>query len=158
MTSVADRLKALGVTLPPCPEPIGDYVPALISGDLLYTSGMLPLEGGALAFTGRVGAERSVEEGIRAARLAALNAVAAMAQALGGAAGLDRIERIVQVTGHILSTAEFSDQPQVLNGASEWLGSLFGERGQHTRLALGAFALPKNATVEVALVARIGTE
>lgn len=148
----------MGETLPEAPRPLGAYLPTLMSGDLLFTSGMLPMRDGNVAYTGAVGDTQSVAEGAAAARLAAENAVAAMAAELGGIRQLDRITRIVQVTGHILSAPGFADQPAVLNGASEWLADLFGEAGRHTRLALGAFALPKNATVELALIARIRTD
>ena len=155
MSGVKQRLADMGVVLPPCPVPLGAYLPVLVADGLVFTSGMLPLVDGQLACTGRVGQERTIEEGAEAARLCALNAVAALAAHLGGVAELDRVARIVQVQGHILSAPGFEDQPQVLNGASEWLAAVFGETGRHTRLALGAFALPKNATVELALIARV---
>lgn len=146
------------MTLPESPAPLGAYVPALAAGDLIYTSGMLPLADGKLTHTGPVGAVHTVEEGAKAARLCARNAVAAVADLLGGVAELDRITRVVQVTGHILCAPDFSEQPAVLNGASEWLAELFGEGGRHTRLALGAHALPKNATVELAMVVQVARD
>lgn len=152
---VARRLADLGTVLPPCPEPLGVYVPVVKAGDLLFTSGMLPLRDGELAYTGRVGAERTVAEGADAARLCAENALAALAGRLGGVGALSRVRRVVQVTGHVLCVPDFQDQPRVLNGASEWLAEVFGEAGRHTRLAVGAFALPKNATVELAVVVQI---
>jgi enamine deaminase RidA (YjgF/YER057c/UK114 family) len=148
-------LADLGVTLPPVPTPIGAYVPARIDGDLVFTSGMLPVRDGVVAYTGRVGADLTVTQGAEAARLCALGAVAALAEALGGVEALRRVAGIVQVTGHVCSAQDFHDQPAVVDGASDWLGVVFGDEGRHTRLALGAYVLPKNAAVELALVARI---
>jgi enamine deaminase RidA (YjgF/YER057c/UK114 family) len=155
MHDPARVLADMGLTLPAVPTPLGAYLPALLDGDLIHTSGMLPVRDGGIAFTGRVGDERTVAEGAEAARLCALNAVAALASALGGPEGLKRIARIVQVTGHVASSPDFFDQAGVVDGASAWLAAVFGERGRHTRMALGAFVLPKNATVELALVARL---
>ncbi|MDH4228419.1 MAG: RidA family protein [Nitrospirota bacterium] len=156
MGVVAGRLSELGCVLPTAPLPLGAYLPVLESGELVFTSGMLPMIDGRVMFTGIVGGSgHDVTEGAEAARLCAMNAVAALAAHLGGLDGLDRVEQIVQVSGHVLSAPGFCDQPQVLNGASEWLFQVFGETGRHTRMALGAFALPRNATVELALVARL---
>lgn len=155
MHDPARVLADMGVTLPSVPTPLGAYLPALAEGEWVHTSGMLPVRDGIVAFTGRVGAERTVAEGTEAARLCALNAVAALAAALGGPEGLKRVARIVRVTGHVASAPDFLDQPAVVDGASAWLAAVFGERGRHTRLALGAYVLPRNATVELALVARI---
>jgi len=151
----ARALADLGVTLPPVPTPLGGYVPALVAGDLAHTSGMLPVRDGLVAYTGRLGADLTVAEGAEAARLCAVNAVAALAAVLGGVEGLARVERLVQVTGHVCSADDFFDQPAVVDGASVWLAVVFGDAGSHTRLALGAWCLPKNAAVELALVARI---
>jgi len=152
----AAALARLGEALPAPPKPLGAYVPVRTAGDLMFTSGMLPMRDGRVAYTGRAGAELSVGEAKEAAVLCARNAVAALAAALGGIEGLSRVREIVQVTGHVLSAEGFSDQPAVVDGASTWLLEVFGEAGRHTRLALGAFALPKNAAVELALVVRIG--
>jgi enamine deaminase RidA (YjgF/YER057c/UK114 family) len=152
----AAALARLGERLPAPPAPLGAYVPVRVAGDLLFTSGMLPMRDGAVAFTGRVGAELTVDQAREAALLCARNAVAALAAALGGVEGLARVREVVQVTGHVLSAEGFSDQPAVVDRASTWLTEVFGEAGRHTRLALGAFALPRNAAVELALVVRIG--
>jgi len=157
-STVAERLAALGITLPPCPTPLGSYVPTVQDGGLIYTSGMLPLMDGQLTLIGPIGVGgHSVADGAEAARLCALNAVAAIAAELGGIAQLERVQRVIQVSGHILSADGFSEQPAVLNGASNWLAQVFGERGRHTRLALGAAALPMHASVELALVVRVAT-
>lgn len=152
----AAALARLGEALPAPPAPLGAYVPVRQAGDLLFTSGMLPMRDGKVAYTGRVGAELTVDQARQAAVLCARNAVAALAAALGGVEGLSGVTEIVQVTGHVLSAEGFSDQSAVVDGASAWLAEVFGEAGRHTRLALGAFALPKNAAVELALVVRIG--
>lgn len=144
--------------LPAPPKPLGAYVPVLTVGDVLYTSGMLPIRDGAVAYAGRVGEALTVTQGAEAAELCARNAVAAVAAALGGVEGLARVRRIVQVTGHVLCGPDFTDQPAVVDGASKWLAAVFGERGRHTRLALGACALPKGAAVELALVLAIEPE
>jgi enamine deaminase RidA (YjgF/YER057c/UK114 family) len=152
----AAALARLGEELPPAPAPLGAYVPVRQAGDLLFTSGMLPMRDGKVACTGRVGAEVTVEQAREAAVLCARNAVAALAAELGGVAGLAKVREVVQVTGHVLSAEGFSDQSAVVDGASAWLTEVFGEAGRHTRLALGAYALPRNAAVELALVVRIG--
>lgn len=154
--SVTARLAELGVALPPCPAPLGAYVPTVRDGGLIYTSGMLPMADGVLTLTGPVGpGGHPAERGAEAARLCALNALAAIAAELGGVEGLERVARVIQVTGHVLSAPGFADQPQVLNGASDFLFQVFGERGRHTRMALGAAALPRGASVELAVVVRV---
>jgi enamine deaminase RidA (YjgF/YER057c/UK114 family) len=155
-TGPAAALIRLGERLPAPPPALGAYVPVRAAGDLWFTSGMLPVRDGKVAFVGRVGAELTVDQGKQAAALCARNAVAALADALGGVEALTRVREIVQVTGHVLSAEGFCDQPAVVDGASTWLTEVFGEAGRHSRLALGAFALPKNAAVELALVVRIG--
>jgi enamine deaminase RidA (YjgF/YER057c/UK114 family) len=155
MHDPARVLADMGVVLPPVPTPLGAYVPALADGELIHTSGMLPVRDGVVAFTGRVGSERTVADGTEAARLCALNAVAALASVLGGPEGLKRVQRVLQVTGHVASAPDFFDQPVVVDGASAWLAAVFGEGGRHSRLALGAYVLPRNATVELALAVRI---
>jgi enamine deaminase RidA (YjgF/YER057c/UK114 family) len=146
------RLQELGLELPAVPEPAGDYVPATRAGNLIFTAGQLPLEAGELRTTGKVGDTVSEEEAYRAARLCALNALAAAAAEAGG---LDRINRIVKVTGFVASAPGFNAQPQVLNGASELIGEVFGEAGLHARAAVGVAELPLDAPVEVEIVAEL---
>ena len=143
------RLRELGLELPDVPAPAGAYVPATRAGDLVFTAGQLPLEAGELHLTGKVGEAVSVDEASEAARLCALNALAAAAAEAGG---LDGISRIVKVTGFVASAPGFNGQPQVLNGASEFLGEVFGNAGLHARSAVGVAELPLNAPVEVELV------
>jgi enamine deaminase RidA (YjgF/YER057c/UK114 family) len=148
-TSPEARLDELGVELPQAPAPAGAYVPATRAGNLVFTAGQLPLEGGELNLQGKVGDTIGVDRAHEAARLCALNALAAAATQTGGLAG---ISRIVKVTGFVASAPGFNGQPQVLNGASEFLGEVFGEEGLHARSAVGVAELPMDAPVEVELV------
>lgn len=150
--SFEEKLKRAGVVLPPAPTPLGAYVPAVRVERLLFLSGQLPLLDGKLLYTGKVGAKLTVEEGYQAARVAALNALAVVRRELGT---LDLVERIVRVVGHVASAPGFSEQPKVLNGASEVLVEIFGEQGKHTRVALGAAELPLNSPVEIELLVQI---
>ncbi|HEX2822617.1 MAG TPA: RidA family protein [Streptosporangiaceae bacterium] len=152
MTSPAERLAELGLTLPPVVAPVAAYVPAVRTGGLVYTSGQLPMVDGKLPAVGKVGAEVSGTDAADMARTCALNALAAAASAAGG---LDAIARIVKVTGFVASAPGFSGQPQVVNGASELLIEVFGADGRHARSAVGVAELPLNAPVEVELIAEI---
>ena len=153
--SVEDKLKALGLALPEAPKPVAAYVPAKRVGDLVFVSGQIPLKDGKIAYQGKVGAARTQQEGYEAARLCALNALAALKALVGS---LESVEEIVQVRGYVNCTPEFQNHPEVINGASELLVELFGERGQHARAAVGVSGLPRDATVEVELVVRVRTE
>ena len=153
MTGPEARLHELGHELPPVPEPAGSYVPATRAGTLLFTAGQVPFQGGELAKTGKVGDALTVEEAQEAARVCALNALAAAAAEAGG---LNNISRIVKVTGFVASAPGFNGQPQVLNGASDFLGEVFGEAGRHARSAVGVAELPLDAPVEVELVVELG--
>ena len=146
------RHRELGLELPVIPEPAGAYVPATRAGSLVFTAGQLPFENGELRKTGKVGDAVSAEEAHAAARLCALNALAAAAAEAGG---LDRIGRVIKVTGFVASAAGFNAQPQVINGASELIGEVFGEAGLHARSAVGVAELPLDAPVEVELVAEL---
>ena len=143
------RLRELGFELPDVTAPAGSYLPATRAGDLVFTAGQLPLEEGELHLRGKVGDAVSVDEAQEAARLCALNALAAAAAETGGLGG---ISRIVKVTGFVASAPGFNGQPQVLNGASEFLGEVFGEAGLHARSAVGVAELPMDAPVEVEVV------
>ena len=144
--TVADRLAELGIELPAVAAPVAAYVPAVVHGDLVYTSGQLPFSGGALPSTGKVGAEVSAEDANLYARTCALNALAAAADAAGG---VDRIAGVLRVGGFVASVPEFSGQPGVINGASEVLGEIFGDAGRHARAAVGVPVLPLDSPVEV---------
>ncbi|QIS17282.1 RidA family protein [Nocardia terpenica] len=145
------NLERLGLELPPVAAPAGAYVPAVRSGSFVYTSGQLPFVNGELPATGKVGAEVSLEQAREAAKLCALNALAAV----DALVGLDQVVRIVKVVGFVASAPGFNDQPLVINGASEFLGEVLGEAGVHARSAVGVFELPKNTPVEVELIAEV---
>jgi enamine deaminase RidA (YjgF/YER057c/UK114 family) len=146
---IRKRLLELGLELPPCPQPVGAYVPGILAGGLLWTSGQLPLFKGELQYRGKLGQDLSVEEGYRAARLCALNCLSVVEAMLGT---LDRVARIVRVGGFVASGEGFTEQSKVLNGASELLHALFGEKGKHVRSAVGVKELPLGAPVEIELV------
>lgn len=152
MTLVEDRLGELGLTLPPVAAPLAAYVPAVRSGDLVWTSGQLPTKDGRLPVTGKVGAEVDPDTAAGLARTCILNALAAVRQEIGD---LDRVRRVVKVVGYVASTSSFFGQPAVVNGASELLGELFGDAGRHARSAVGVAALPLDAPVEVELVVEV---
>jgi enamine deaminase RidA (YjgF/YER057c/UK114 family) len=146
------RLRELDLELPAVPDPVAAYVPATRTGNLIFTAGQLPLEDGELGQTGKVGDAVSVEDAYAAARLCALNAQAAAAAEAGG---LNRISRIVKVTGFVASAPNFNQQPQVINGASELMGEVFEEAGLHAHSAVGVAELPLDAPVEIELVAEL---
>ncbi|WP_353988527.1 RidA family protein [Ruicaihuangia caeni] len=146
---IAERMRELGLELPAVVTPLAAYVPAVVSGHLVFTAGQLPMRDGALMATGKVGAEVTPELANECARVAALNALAAVHAAIGS---LDRITRIVKVVGFVASVPTFTGQPSVINGASELLGEIFGEVGKHARSAVGVPVLPLDAPVEVELV------
>ncbi|WP_214108709.1 RidA family protein [Acrocarpospora catenulata] len=146
------RLAELGLSLPEVVAPLAAYVPAVRTGNLVYTSGQLPMSGGELVATGKVGAEVTPERAAELARLCALNALAAVRSLVGD---LSQVVRIVKVVGFVASAPDFTGQPQVVNGASELLGEVFGEAGQHARSAVGVAVLPKDAPVEVELIAEV---
>ena len=148
---VRARLAELGLELPTVVPPVAAYVPAVRSGDLVFTSGQLPMVEGALPAVGKVGALVTPEQAKDLARTCALNALAAI-EAL---VGLDSVVRIVKVVGFVASTPDFTGQPAVVNGASELLGEVFGDAGQHARSAVGVAALPLDAPVEVELVVEV---
>lgn len=144
--SLSARLAELGIELPSVPEPLASYVPAVRYGNLVQTSGQLPLVDGQLPTTGLVGDDVDAQTATELARRCALNALAAAAQAAGG---LDNLERVVKVTGFVGSAPGFRGQPAVLNGASDVLGEIFGDAGRHARSAVGVAELPNGAPVEV---------
>jgi enamine deaminase RidA (YjgF/YER057c/UK114 family) len=145
------RLAELGLALPGVSAPRGSYVPALRSGNLVFVSGQIPLADGALIQTGKVGADVTPEQAADLARQCALAGLAAV----DAVAGLDRVVRIVKVTGYVASAAGFTGQPGVINGASDLLTAVFGEAGRHARAAIGVAELPLGAPVEVELIAEV---
>lgn len=151
MSSPSQRLVELGIALPSVVPPVAAYVPAVRTGSLVYTSGQLPMVDGQMPATGKVGVAVSPEQAYECARACALNALAAV----DALVGLDSILRVVKVVGFVASAPDFSGQPQVVNGASELLGSVFGEAGVHARSAVGVAALPLDAPVEVELIVEV---
>jgi len=155
VSRVADRLAELGLTLPPVAAPLAAYVPAVVDGGLVWTSGQLPFVAGALPATGVVGDGEGLvpaQDAAQLARLCALNALAA----IGSVADLDDVRRIVKVVGFVASAPGFTGQPSVVNGASELLGQVFGDAGRHARSAVGVAVLPLDAPVEVEVVVEVG--
>jgi enamine deaminase RidA (YjgF/YER057c/UK114 family) len=148
-----DRLRELGLTLPAVAAPVAAYVPAIRSGNYVHTSGQLPMVSGALAATGKVGGEVDADQAKELARTCALNALAAVKSVVGD---LSAVRRVVKVVGFVASTPDFTGQPGVVNGASELLGDVFGEAGQHARSAVGVAVLPLDAPVEVEIVVEVG--
>lgn len=147
--SANQRISDLGITLPQVATPAGAYVPAVVSGNLVFTAGQIPLVDGKLVATGKVGKDLSAEQAKEIARICALNAVAAVKSVIGD---LDRVKKIVKVVGFVSSTPDFTAQPSVVNGASELLEQIFGDKGIHARSAVGVAVLPLDAPVEVELV------
>lgn len=145
------RLRELGYELPGVAKPLASYVPAVRVGDQVWTSGQLPLVEGSLPLTGKVGAELTTEQAQEQARIAALNALAA----IDAEVGLDNVSRVVKIVGFVASDPAYADQPVVINGASDFIGEVFGDAGKHARSAVGVAALPKNAAVEIELIVEI---
>jgi enamine deaminase RidA (YjgF/YER057c/UK114 family) len=149
---IDDKLQALGIELPPAPRPVASYVPAVEAGSLLFISGQLPFRDGALLHTGRVPDAVSVEAAKEAARQCLINALAVAREQL---ATLDRVVRVVRLSGFVASAPDFFQQPAVINGASDLLEAIFGMAGKHSRIAVGVASLPLNAPVELDLILQI---
>jgi enamine deaminase RidA (YjgF/YER057c/UK114 family) len=152
MDSAEATLRTLGIELPQPPKPVASYVPVQQVGELLYTSGVIPTWNGELQLHGVVGADVSVKDGARAAEICALNIMALIRQHTGS---LDRVEQFIQLSGFVRSAAGFEEQPKVLNGASDLIYKVFGERGRHTRQALGTSELPLGVPVEISAIIRL---
>lgn len=152
--TILEKLQRLGVELPQAPRPVGSYVPACQAGDLIFVSGVLPFQEGKILQPGKVGRDLTVEQGAANARVAVINALAILQQTVGD---LSRIMRIVRMTGHVASAEGFGDQPAVINGASDFLVEVFGDRGRHARLALGAFELPLHAPIELEVIVQVSS-
>lgn len=151
MPTNSARLAELGITLPAVAAPLAAYVPAVRTGSLVYTSGQLPLVDGDLPVSGKVGAEVSADDAYRCARNCALNALAA----IDALVGIDAVVRVVKVVGFVAADPAFTAVPQVVNGASELLGEIFGDAGKHARSAIGVAVLPRDTPVEVELVVEV---
>jgi enamine deaminase RidA (YjgF/YER057c/UK114 family) len=153
MATATERLRELGIELPSVATPAGAYLPARRAGSLVFTAGQLPLVNGALLATGKVGAEVDADTAQRLARTCTLNALAAVHDLVG----LDAVTGVIKVVGFVASAPGFTGQPQVINGASDLLGEVFGEPGRHARSAVGVAELPLNAPVEVELTVEVGS-
>lgn len=151
MSKTEEKLKEMGLALPDVPAPVAAYVPGLQAGDLVFTSGQLPTSAGKLA-KGKLGADMTEEDGYKAARVSALNCLAVVKSVIGD---LDRVERVVKVTGFVNSAPDFTAQPKVVNGASDLLVEVFGDAGKHSRSAVGVSALPLGACCEVEIIVKI---
>lgn len=149
---IEEALSSLGIVLPSPPAPAGSYVPVVITGNLAFVAGQVPMEAGKVKFTGKVGKDLTIESGQQAARLCTINALAQLKVALGS---LDRIRRIVRVAGFVNCEPTFTEQPKVINGSSDLLAQVFGEKGRHARAAVGVGSLPLDSAVEVEFVAEI---
>ena len=141
------RLKELGITLPDAPAPRANYVGYVITGNLIFTAGQVPLRDGKLEFIGKLGRDMAVEQGYEAAKLCAVNVLAQVKAALGG--DLERIVRCVKLTGFVNSAPDFGDQPKVINGASDLIVAVLGDQGKHARSAVGMAGLPMGVATEV---------
>lgn len=150
--NVEAKIREMGLTLPPVPEPIAEYLPAKRVGDLVYVSGQGPIKDGEFLYLGKVGGEVSLEEGYQSARQCCLNALAAVKSVVGS---LDKIKEVVKLRGFVNSTVDFIYQPKVINGASELLVEIMGDNGRHARAALGTSVLPDDIPVELEMIVRV---
>jgi enamine deaminase RidA (YjgF/YER057c/UK114 family) len=146
---IEEKLTSLGIELPIPPDPAGSYLPVIVSGKLVFVAGQIPMEGKHIKFTGKIA---SVQIGREAARLCTINILAQLKSSLGT---LDRVKRVVRVTGFVNCDSSFTDHAKVINGASDLLVDIFGEKGKHTRVAVGVVSLPLDSSVEVELIAEI---
>ena len=152
MATPEERVEALGLAIPEVPKPVAAYVPAIRTGNYVYTSGQLPMRDGQLIMSGKIGGAVSAEDGAACAQRCALNAIAAVKSVVGD---LSSVVRVVRVVAFIASTPDFTGQPAVANGASELIGKVFGDAGQHARSAVGVPVLPLDAPVEVEMVVEV---
>lgn len=152
LAKVEERIKELGIELPAPVMPLANYVSVVRDGNLLYMSGSGPFVGGKALYSGKLGAEVSIKDGYDAARVSALNLVSTLKRVLGD---LDRVDQVVKLLGFVASAPDFYQQPDVINGASDLLVEVFGEKGKHARTALGTSVLPMNLPVEIEMIVRI---
>ncbi|MCZ6702353.1 MAG: RidA family protein [Ignavibacteria bacterium] len=149
---IEEKIKELGYTLLETPKPLAAYIPAIRTGDYVYTSGQVPFADGQLKYSGKIGFDLSIEEGQKAAELCTLNALSAIKSVIGN---LNKIEQIIKVTVFVNSADAFTDQPKVANGASELLENIFGDAGRHVRSAVGVNELPIDSAVEVEMIVKV---
>jgi enamine deaminase RidA (YjgF/YER057c/UK114 family) len=149
---IDEKLASLDIILPSPPKPAGSYVPVVITGKLMFVSGQIPIKDGKVAYLGKVSKDISLEEAQKAAKLCIINTLAQIKNEIGS---LDRISKIVRVSGFVNSSPEFTDQPKVINAASDLIFDIFGSKGQHSRIAIGVASLPLNSCVEIDIIAEI---
>ena len=147
-----ERIAELGVELPPAPTAVANYVPCIRTGNLVMTAGQLPFVSGAIVYPGKVGAEVTVEQGAKAARIAVINGLAQIKALVGN---LSKVTQVVRVEGFVQSATGFQQQSVVMNGASDFLAEIFGEAGRHTRTAIGVMELPLNAACQISLFVEV---
>lgn len=143
---IEDKLRQLNITLPTPPKPAGSYIPVVVTGNLAFVSGQIPMQDGKVLYTGKVPSEKSIEEAQAAAKLCAINLLAQLKANLGS---LDKITKIVRVSGFVNCTPDFAEHPKIINAASDLFYEIFGEKGKHSRIAVGVANLPLNSTVEI---------
>ena len=149
---IDERLRKIGIVLPEPPEPAGSYTPVVISKNTAYVSGQIPIDGSKISYTGKVPSAQSIENGQKAARLCTVNALAQLKSQLGT---LDKISKILRVSGFVNSEPDFYDHPKIINGSSDLLYQIFGDAGKHSRIAVGVNSLPLNSTVEIDMIVEI---
>ena len=153
MGEIDRRLAELGITLPQAAKPVANYVPWVRTGNLVFISGQGPIADGVVAYPGCLGANVTLEDGIKSARLCALNVLAQLKDACGG--DLDRVKRVVKLLGFVNSTADFKDHPKVINGASDLMVEVFGDKGRHARSAVASPSLPMGISTEVEAIIEV---
>jgi enamine deaminase RidA (YjgF/YER057c/UK114 family) len=149
---IAEKIKELGFEVPEVAKPLAAYIPAKQVGNLVMTSGQVPLVKGEILYKGKIGKDLSEEDGVKAAQVCALNCLAAIKDIIGN---LDKIKSVVKLTVFVASAEDFTSQPKVANGASELIAQIFGDAGKHARSAVGVTALPLNAAVEIEMIVRV---
>lgn len=149
---IEKRLKELGIIIPNAPKPAGSYIPVVLSGKLAFVSGQIPIKDGQVVYQGKVGDAQSIDDAQEAAKLCVINGLAQIEAYCGT---LDNLEKIIKISGFVNSTKDFTEHPKVINAASDLLMKIFGEKGRHSRIAIGVSSLPLNATVEIDMVVEI---
>ena len=149
---IKKRLKDLGISIPNAPKPAGSYVPVVLTGKLAFVSGQIPIKDGQVVYQGKVGDTQSIDDAQEAAKLCVINGLAQIEAYCGT---LDNLEKIIKISGFVNSIKDFTEHPKVINAASDLLMKIFGEKGRHSRIAIGVSSLPLNATVEIDMVVEI---
>ncbi len=149
---IEEKLRSLNIDLPIPPKPAGSYIPVVVTGNLAFVSGQIPMQDGKVVFTGKVPTEKSIEDAQKAAKMCAINILAQLKANLGS---LDKVVKIVRISGFVNSAPDFAEQPKIINAVSDLFFDIFGESGRHSRIAVGVSSLPLNSTVEIDAVVEI---